>query len=257
MEIEVLVATMYQKNLNLYKDMNIKTNVIFANQSNRTNYQEAELDGNKLKMITTAQRGVGKNRNLGLLYSDAEICIFADDDLRYLDNYKDTLEQAFKEIPNADIITFNVDIENTYSKKNKRIKRLFFWNVLNYGAPRIAIRRESIVKKNLWFSLLYGGGSEYSSGEDSLFLIEALNKGLKIYSFPEKIADIKQGQSTWFKGYNEKYFVDKGYWLANAFPKMKYFIALYFGYKLKNKNKEFNILDILKFLLKGIKTYTK
>ncbi|HAZ18610.1 MAG TPA: hypothetical protein DCY75_00365, partial [Clostridiales bacterium] len=46
---------------------------------------------------------------------------------------------------------------------------------------------------------------------DTLFLHSCLQKGLKIYAVPDSIATLSdERESTWFRGYNEKYYYDKG-----------------------------------------------
>lgn len=259
MNIEVLVATMNQHNINLYNDMKLTTDAVFANQADSFNYQEECLNGKKIKLITTKDRGVGKNRNKALMYSSGDICLFADDDMTYVDNYDQIVINAFKEIPKADMIIFNVDLigegSSNHSRINQKVKKVCIFNALNYGAPRIAVKRDVLLKHNIWFSLLYGGGADYSAGEDSLFIIEAINKGMKIYTYPEKIADIRQDSSTWFEGYTEKYFIDKGIWIANAFLKSKYIISMYFAYRMRNLTNNLSILDIYRLINKGIKKF--
>lgn len=258
MKVEVLVATMNQKDCSLYKKMNLSTDVVFANQSDKYEYKEFKEGNKSIKIITTADRGVGKNRNNALLHSSGEICLFADDDMRYVDNYSEIVQRAFKEIPQADIIIFNIETIGRETRKrrmNSKIKKVNIFNALNYGAARIAIKRNELLKKNIWFSLLYGGGAIYSSGEDSLFLTEAIRKGMKVYTYPAKIADIEQETSTWFNGYTEKYFVDKGIWIANAFPKIKKILVIFYSYKLRKINKEFNSFDIYNMMMKGIRIF--
>lgn len=196
-KVEILVATMYQKDLSKYKEMNIQTDAVFANQDDRSEYCEEKIDCNTVKMITTAQHGVGKNRNIALLYASYEICMFADDDLVYVDGYEQGVLVAFNELKDADIIIFNCESDSDRKPKiNNIISRVRLWNFTSYGTIRIAIRRESIIKNNINFTLLFGGGSRYGSGEDSLFLRESLKKGLKIYTHPYKIANVKQQSST-------------------------------------------------------------
>ena len=50
----------------------------------------------------------------------------------------------------------------------------------------------------------------YSSGEDTLFLSDALKNHLKIYLSCKYIGTVNHNKSLWFNGYNEKYFFDKG-----------------------------------------------
>lgn len=260
MKVEVLVATMEQEDTRKYYDMNLKCDAIFANQHNRYDFKDELHLKNRVRMITTADRGVGKNRNQALMMSEAEICILADDDMIYENDYLETVEYAFNKLPMADIIIFNIDTIGKETRKRReicKIKRIHKFNCLNYGAARIAFRRESILKKNIWFSMLYGGGAKYSSGEDSLFLIEALKKGCKIYAYPKKIADVKQEESTWFNGYNDKLFLDKGVWIANAFPKLKYILIYYYSIKLSKLTQEFSRYQIIKLMLKGIQMFKK
>ena len=63
---------------------------------------------------------------------------------------------------------------------------------------------------NVGFSLLFGGGARYSNGEDSLFLRDCLRQGLKIMASPEVVGEEKERESTWFHGYNDKFFKDRG-----------------------------------------------
>ena len=260
MKIEVLVATMNQKDSTIYEKMNLKTDAVFANQADRYEYQCFSKQKSKVKMITTSERGVGKNRNTALMYATGDICIFGDDDMIYVDNYEELVRKAFKELPQSVIIIFNIEtvgVETRSRRLNTKIKKVHIFNALNYGAARIAVRREELMKKNIWFSLLYGGGALYSSGEDSLFLTEALRKGMKIYTYPVKIADIEQGRSTWFNGYTEKYFEDRGVWIANAFPRFKYLLSIYYSYRLRNVAKEFSAIEIFKIINRGIKKFAR
>ena len=67
------------------------------------------------------------------------------------------------------------------------------------------MRRESLLASGVTFSLLFGGGARYGSGEDSLFLKTFIDKGFSVYTAPVTIAEEKAGESTWFAGYNEKF----------------------------------------------------
>ena len=103
--------------------------------------------------------------------------------------------------------------------------------------------------------MLFGGGAKYSSGEDSLFIREALRKGLKMYYCPVTIAKVKQEESSWFKGYNDKLFIDKGILIANAFPVLKHILIYYFAYGMRNVSEDYNFLKICKLMRQGIKEF--
>lgn len=217
MTIDILVATIKQNDLSIAARMNIKGNCIIANQANTVRYNS----DSSVKMLTTDTKGVGINRNLGIMLSNADICVLADDDMVFKDDAMDIVQKAFKKLPEADIIIFNID-DSTGAKHriNSKIKRLRFYNVFNYGAVRLAFRRNSILKANILFTLLFGGGCQYSNGEDSIFLGDAIKKGLKVYAYPASIATLQPSSSTWFRGYEKKFFMDKGamyYCISNRF----------------------------------------
>ena len=260
MTLEVLAVTMNQNDNSLYEKMNIRTDAIIANQCDRYDYSEYDMNGKTLKMISTGDRGVGKNRNQALLCATADILLFADDDGIYRDDYEEKILEAYERLPYADIIVFDVSIHNTdrkSRKEKKAIKKVGLMNFMRYGTYCVSARRESLLKGNIWFSLLYGGGARYSSGEDSLFLKEALDKGLKIYFYPYNMADVLQQESTWFKGYNDKFFIDKGIWTANAFPFLKYLCTVYFAYRFKKLAPEYTHKQIFKLVLSGIKEFKR
>lgn len=210
--LQVLVATMNQTDFQRYHDMNLSTDAIFANQADEFRYECRIIGNKKIQMITTQTRGVGINRNIALMYADADILVIADDDMVYRSDYEEIELAAFAKLPDADAIIFNIETIGASAKcrVNTKIERVHFYNALNYGTARIAFRRKSILKSNIYFNQCFGGGTIYSAGEDTLYIVEMLKKGLKIYTYPETIATVDRTTSTWFHGYNGKYFYDKG-----------------------------------------------
>ena len=260
-KVEVLVACINQADDALYKVMNLQTDAILANQAKEFSYREyLQENGRVAKLITTPDRGVGKNRNKALLFASAEYILCADQDMIYEDGYEATVLEAFERCPKADAIVFNLTYLNRFSKGRKagrRIKKVHIYNSLRYGAARIAIRRTALEKATLSFSHLYGGGAKYSAGEDTLFIRDAFRKGLKIYYYPTAIAKVKQEESTWFKGYTDKFFIDKGVLLANAFPFMKFFLVYYFAYRMRKLSKDYSFRKICKLMKKGFGQFKK
>ena len=238
---EILLATINRKDFSLLENMNIQSDIIIANQTEHFSCEEKKFGDCTAKMICTADRGVGRNRNIALAYSSADICIFADDDMVYSDGYEAEVAKAFKTLPKADILIFNCKYKQNGNgerkeKEDRKLKRVRFHNFARHGTYKIAMKRSSWMRKNIWFSELYGGGAIYGSGEDTLFLREALRKGMKIYTYPYEIALVDQRNSTWFSGYNNKFFFDKGSLIAAAFPMLKWVIWIYFWLTLSRKS---------------------
>lgn len=212
MNLEVLVATMNQSDHAVLDRMNVQTDAIVVNQCDRNEFEKLERGGRSVRLLSLAERGVGLSRNTALMRATGEICLFADDDVTYLDGYERTILSEFEKNPEADVIVFNMasDDKDRGRRKIKKHRRLRFYNCYRFGACQVAFRLESVRKANICFSLLFGGGARYGSGEDSIFLRDCLRKGLKMYSSPEFIGSVSYEKSTWFRGYTEKYFFDKG-----------------------------------------------
>lgn len=254
--VEIILATMNQKNMDIVHEMNVQSPIVIANQSGLYRYEEDDING--VRMLSTATKGVGINRNLGLLLAKEEILLFADDDMVYYDGYEDIVREAFSELPTADVIIFSFDMIRdgrkitTYLNKTKKLNMT---NAFKYGACAIALRNSCLKKANIHFSTLFGGGTVYGSGEDSLFIRDCLKAGLHVYTHSSVIGKNVCKESTWFKGFNEKYFYDKGAWIACAFSKARYIMALYFTIRFRGKT-EINFGQRYALMLAGMKGFS-
>lgn len=238
MDLQVLVATIGQTDFSLVEKMNLHKNAIIANQCGRWGYDVLSDGDRQVQLISTDTVGVGINRNLAIQLSQADILLFADDDVKYYDGTLQGVIDAFKELPNADVIFFGIDMTRNgeiFDKRRNKVKRLHIWNSLRYGAARMAIRREAMVKKRLAFSTLFGGGCRYSCGEDTIFIVDCIHSGLHVYSHDYVLGTCAKDSSSWFSGYNEKYFFDWGAFLACAFPKTKCLLKWHFALNLRKK----------------------
>ena len=234
---EILCVTMHQNDFSKLDEMNIHSDVVFANQCDRTAYDECEFDGHTAKMISTQTRGVGINRNTALMYATAEICLFADDDVKYVDNVEQLVLSEFDAHPDADVFIFNLDTDDTSrpQKKYFQTKKCSRYCRMPWGGVRIAVRLSSLRKANVWFTTLFGGGCPFPSGEDSLWLTDARRKGLTFYVSKETIGTVSFENSTWFSGYGEKYYRGKGAFYAAAHPKTFWLWMNYFVFRTKGK----------------------
>ncbi|MBR2459749.1 MAG: glycosyltransferase family 2 protein [Clostridia bacterium] len=209
--IQVLVASMHQKNRLLPIEMNLQSDAIIGNQSNENKVECFEYNGHEIKYYSFAERGVGLNRNNTLMRADAEYCLIADDDMKYYDGYPETVEKAFAEHPDADVLIFNVDEPMRKPYVIRKAHRVNHFNYMRYATFRFAFRTEAIRRRGIAFNLSFGGGAKYSHGEDSLFLCDCLNKDLRIMALPISIATLTYTrESTWFKGFDDRYFSDQG-----------------------------------------------
>lgn len=211
MKIQVLVSAVEQNMAALVEKMNISTPAVVVNQCDSYGYEEMEHNGAKIQCFSMPERGVGLSRNTALLHADAEVCLFSDEDITLTGDYAKEMEKAYREIPDADMILFNVKVSpkrKTYW--NTDIHRVNYRNYGRYPAYSISGKLDSLRRANVGYSLLFGGGAKYSNGEDSLFLRDCLRAGQHIYTHTICIGEEKERESTWFRGYTQKFFHDRG-----------------------------------------------
>lgn len=211
MKVQVLASVMNQNMEAVVKQMNLDSDAVIINQCNSFSWEEMEYRGHRIRFFSFPDRGVGRSRNEAILRADRDICLFSDEDIIYEDGYAQKIAEEFEKNPLADMILFQIDVEE--ERRTYRIterKRVRWYNCGRYGAVSFAIRRERLLESGVTFSLLFGGGAKYSNGEDSLFLKELMDKGLKVYTAPVRIGRECAGESTWFEGYHEKFFFDRG-----------------------------------------------
>ena len=251
MRLEVLLSVMNYKLKDLDKH-NITSDCIVINQCDKDGYKKHK----NFKFYSYKERGHANSCNRALEKATADILIFCDDDVKYNTYYDKQIIKAFEDNPKADIIIFNVI--NKYRKKrfNERVKRLHFYNILNYASYNIAFKRDSI--KDIRMNPLFGAGAKYSSGgDDTLFLVESLKKGLKIYTTPITIGNITADDSTWFKGYNSKYFNDKGALYTAINKPFRHLLFLQHLIRHRELLTDLSFTKAYKEMVKGSKNYLK
>ena len=91
MRLQVLISTMHQTDHSLLDKMNIQSDAIVINQCDRNEIEEFEYKGHHIQWMSLKERGVGLSRNTALMRADADIVLFADDDVIYDDGYEKKL----------------------------------------------------------------------------------------------------------------------------------------------------------------------
>lgn len=251
--IEVLVATMDKDPHELAKRMNIVGNAVICNQCNHDAVEHVSSGGYTICVVHSSHRGVGKNRNEGIIRASGDYLLFADDDVCYHQDYSELVFSAFQRQQDADIIVFNLKGTNANRAERNvdRTVRLHWFNSMHYGTYKICIKRNSLLKANVWFSLLFGGGAKFGSGEDTLFLQSCLRKGLRAYAVNVEIGVVNHQESTWFKGYTDKYFIDKGALFACLGKWFFYIMSLNLLIRHRKEYTGRSIREVFRLFLKG------
>lgn len=235
MKLQVLVAAVNENVEMLAEKMNLESEAVIVNQCDHFAYQEYLHRGKLIRCFSMAERGVGLNRNTALMRAEGEICLFSDEDIVFSSGYEKMVLDAFEANSDADLITFNFKVDPsraTYYNQTKR--RIRWYNYGRYPTYAVAARLEALRRANVSFSLLFGGGARYSNGEDSLFLHDCLKKGLHLYAETAQIGEEIYRESTWFKGYNAKFFKDRGVLYHDLYGVLAPLFSLRFLLRLKD-----------------------
>lgn len=257
--LQTLVSAVNADAQKLATEMNIQTDAIIVNQCGEDSKGSFEHLVNNIRPVNvieikSSEKGVGRSRNMALTNADHEFLHFADDDIVYVDGYADKIIAEFDAHPEADMITFNVrQSDGRYTYHNDDYHQIKWNNYGRYAAYAIAARTSLLKSTTVDFSLLFGGGAPYSAGEDSLFLHDCLQAGLHIYSSTVDIGYEKSRKSTWFEGYTDKFFFDRGVLYHFLYGQMA--VPLGIRYILKNREEfctELSAIKCIRLLAKGV-----
>lgn len=210
MKLEILISTNNEKIHDIQKILlppmkNIS--YLISHQVYDGKEYEFNSERKDVRYIKSNERGLSKNRNVSLLKALGEICIISDDDVSYEKEYLNNIFKAFKKNSDADIITFKVKTKPSEPKFKKYPNFAFKHNlrtIFQVSSIEIAFRLKSIKKVNLKFDENFGLGAKFYYGEENIFLVDALKKGLKIKYIPYHVVNHSYERSgTSFKYKNE------------------------------------------------------
>ena len=254
--LQVLISSLEKEPYSLASQMNLECDAVIVNQGKRDGCYEYDTDKSlHIKVLESSERGVGRSRNHALDLADSKYVLFSDDDIVYSKGYAEKILTAFSENKDADVIMFNVNVreERKTYHISKRIK-VHKWSVGRYPAYAAAAKLESVRSSGLRFSTLFGGGAKYSIGEDSLFFMDCLRAGLIIKAVPVLIGTEMSQESTWFHGFNEKFFRDRGVLYHFLYGKTALLWALRFVLaKRKSYEKDIKSSVAFRLMREGIK----
>lgn len=262
MKIQVLMSTINMKSLadlpiglHELRKYNVKCTVINQLPGSKFNYFSNQ---NNLQIYSFSETGISKSRNRNLLKLNEKIGLITDQDIRFKNGFQDIIIEAFEQTPKADIITFQIEDEK--GRPFKKYKNKPFWmnqrDIMKVSSVEIAFRTSSIIENNIKFDEDFGLGSMYPTGEEAIFLSDALHKGLKIKYIPKPIVIHPKGSSGHLFKNNEKLIAAKGAMLYRIFGINAYAVSIIFALKKYRKSSE-TILNFVRLMFKGISSFKK
>ena len=207
-KLEVLVSCMHQDNMDIVFKSKLLGDVVVINQCDCEGYDECDTQRGRARMFSTTQRGLTKSRNFAIEKSDADYCILCDDDEVFEADYIEKILGGYEKCPDADVIIFKM--ANRQPSFPDQVMRLKFPKTMKVSSWQISFRRQALIESGVRFDELLGAGTGNGAEEELKFLCDCQRAGLEIYYVPEIIASVGQESSTWFSGFNEKFFRDRG-----------------------------------------------
>lgn len=208
MKLEILMSCMHQKDNRLVEKSQITGDVVVINQCDQDSYMEYKTKHGLARMLSTTQRGLTKSRNMAIEKSTADICLLCDDDEIFVPEYEKRILKAYEKLPEADVIIFKM--KNRQPSFEDKVIRLRFPKTMKVSSWQISFRKESLLKADIRFDELLGAGTGNGAEEELKFLTDCEKAGLKIFYVPSVIASVGQTESTWFEGFTEQFFINRG-----------------------------------------------
>lgn len=207
MRFQVLLSCMNRKEYGIIQESNLNdVPALLINQCECVEDEIKQLDEIHT-VIDTNQRGLSNSRNMAIQNAAAEYCLLSDDDETFENGLEDIIVSEYEKNKNADIIAFV--IENAKNRLGDRYRKLKKIELLRLASWQISFKLSS-VKGRVQFDPKLGSGSGNGASEEIKFLLDCYDKGLNIYYCPVKIGQMRNSESQWFFGFDEKFFYQRG-----------------------------------------------
>lgn len=208
MTLEVLMSCMHQSDDTLVRTSRLTGDVIVVNQCGCEGYAEFPTENGTARLFSTTERGLTKSRNMAIRQAKADICLLCDDDEVFETSYESAILDAYRNLPQADVIVFKMT--NRPPSFPDKVMRLRFPLTMKVSSWQISFRRERLLQAGIFFDELLGAGTGNGAEEELQFLLTCQKNGLRIYYVPTAIASVAQEASTWFGGFDERFFENRG-----------------------------------------------
>ncbi len=204
MKLDILLSCMNRSDAQILEDSAITGSAVVVNQCGHDGVREM----GKVRWVDSSATGLTRSRNLAMQLSDADVCLLCDDDERFVPDYEAKILSAYESCPQADVIIFKM-VGRKPSFRDK-VMRLRFPLTLKVSSWQISFRREKLLQSGVRFDELLGAGSGNGAEEELKFLTDCEKAGLQIWYVPTEIASVAQTDSTWFRGFTDRFFYDRG-----------------------------------------------
>ncbi len=189
-ELEILIATMNRTSLDFLSKMflglnYLDFNVLIVNQTSKDKLLKSEHSN--IRVINSFNKGLSKSRNIAINNAIKPICLLADDDVVFVDGFKEKILDAHSSF-NFPIITFQTLTTQNNLYWNYPTKPTFHNEYIRNKTLSVEITFKKDKLKGLDFDERFGLGATFEDGENYIFLSEAKKKGLQLWFVNETLS---------------------------------------------------------------------
>lgn len=160
---------------------------IVAHQFTDEKYQTVpyELRRKDVLVSQIPGKGLTKSRNHAVSIATGDICLIADDDVKYAEDSFDIIIRTFQE-KNPDVALFKIKTNEGEDEYKNYPQKEYRLNLKNFHSPssiEIAFKTNKI-KGCVRFDERFGKGSFLIGGEEFFFVRDSIKKNLNVWFYP-------------------------------------------------------------------------
>lgn len=170
-----------------------------------------------IRILRLDEPGLSNNRNNAIDHGSSDIVLIADNDEMLLPDFAETIREAFEKNPQMALGVFKADLNGnrkTYPSESRRLGLPFPKNFYVMSIE-IAFRRRCIGDLRFYPGMGLGSG-EMTAGEDELFAISAIKRGLDVRFVDEMIC--RHPQPSTGEKMNEGALMASGFIISILYP---------------------------------------
>jgi glycosyltransferase involved in cell wall biosynthesis len=158
-----------------------------------------------LRIVADEGRGLSRSRNLAFNAARSEFIWLLDDDVEICSDAVDAIEKALVDEP-GDIYCGRVQCRNSDGmfKKYSNVSRLKKIDVLRVMSIEMIISQRFISSTGVRFCERIGYGTEFPAGAETVFLLDAYDRGARIWNLKKTIVKHYCDKGNFYRKWSEK-----------------------------------------------------
>lgn len=143
-----------------------------------------------VSVLMLESTGVAKSRNAVLAAARGEVLLFADDDVALRMTGIEEALTAFDEDPDLALVLGQAEDEHGRLRKRypQAAATLSRWNSAKAATYEIMVRPAVFRSRQVWFDEDFGAGAAQYLGDEYIFIVDAIERGLRCSFLPSVLA---------------------------------------------------------------------